>query len=148
MIDRWITDHLDWADQEKRPGLVSRFKEELSKHRKAYLEEKQREIAVKKEFVFGVNWAGIDLFAKLAGLKGCEMPMVWVVENVVKPICEAEQCQLVELFFGVTANKSHCVGKANWFHSYAWGERFQDTLASIGTNLYKPKSTTSNYFWW
>ena len=141
-------DYLDWGDSIKRPGLVENFKKKLGEHRKAYLEQKQRTSAVNKEFIYGINMAGVELFADLAGLRKCREGMAWVVENVVKPLCESEKCQLVELFFGVTSRKSHCVGKANWFHSYTWQEQFNDTFASVGTNLYKPNADKNNYFWW
>lgn len=138
----------DWENVEARVDLVAKFKEDLSGYRKNNLAKRQREAFLKGDAIFGVNWIGIDLFLKLTGLKSCKKPMGWVITNVVQPICEAEQCQLLELFLGTTDKSENCVGPVNWFHSYTWAEPFHETVASLGTNLFKPESTSKNFFWW
>lgn len=141
-------EHKRWADPELRPELIKVFKSELETYRKQYLEVRQRKLFQNSGKVVGINWKGICLFQKLTGLENCTESMPWIIKNVVKPICEEKACQLAELFMGVSYESEHCLGVANWFHSYTWQEPFKDTVLSVGTNLYRDNSKSKNYFWW
>lgn len=136
----------------ERDELVKNFKSALDDMRDAKLEKAQREVAVAGEKVLGVNWLGVEAFLKEAGLLRCQHPMGWVITNVVKPICESHQCELIELFFGVTYDESPVVGEANWFFSYTWAEPFRSTVQTFRSNLFSRSADedplADRFYWW
>jgi len=102
--------------------------------------------------ILGINWYGIELFARLTGLIGgkkpCHEGMSYVVEHICKPICAERECQLVELFEDVAVNGKPVVGVMNSFHSYTWRETLQDTLRSLGGGMIKEEELSGTYYWW
>ena len=140
-----------WEKPEK-DMLIADFIDSMNRSRDAGLEKTQREIMVKGEKVLGVNWLGVEAFLKEAGMLKCQHPMGWVISNVVKPICAAQKCELIELFFGVKYDGSPVVGEANWFFSYTWAEPFQSTVQTFRSNLFSRSADedplADRYYWW
>mmetsp|Transcript_17753 Transcript_17753/g.21547 ORF Transcript_17753/g.21547 Transcript_17753/m.21547 type:complete len:376 (+) Transcript_17753:132-1259(+) len=143
-----VQNYKDWEGS-NADTCVSEFKSCLETLRNSDLAEEQK--AQRNEVVLGVNWLGVELFARLTGLMGkkpCREEVQWIVNNVVIPITSSTEEEILEMMFGVEIAGVPVVGVMNTFHSYTWGEAIQDTLKSVRGSLIGDKQTETKYFWW
>mmetsp|Transcript_11314 Transcript_11314/g.13706 ORF Transcript_11314/g.13706 Transcript_11314/m.13706 type:complete len:364 (+) Transcript_11314:56-1147(+) len=136
----------DWKNSKNTAALVKKVKHKLNSMRKKSAKRRPLGIA-------GINWYGCELFFRLVGVMGNSIPcregMDFVVQYICKPICEKDQCQLVDLFDGIMINGASVVAEMNCFHSYTWKQPLQDTLRSLrGGGIVSETELTKSYLWW
>lgn len=118
----------DWKNSKNTAALVKKVKHKLNSMRKKSAKRRPLGIA-------GINWYGCELFFRLVGVMGNSIPcregMDFVVQYICKPICEKDQCQLVDLFDGIMINGTSVVAEMNCFHSYTWKQPLQVSVSNV-----------------
>lgn len=141
-----------WEKEKQRKKLIKSFKKSLKEKKDPIIEKELKAVGELREEVLGINWLGVEEFLRGCGLLKCQNNMGWIITNVCKPLCEDEECELIELFYGIEVDGASCVGKANWFFSYTWAEPFQSTMQSLRSNLFSRNMDedplAERYYWW